>query len=282
MVDPALLAAAAVAGALASGGLGLYLRQSALVFRPARVLRWTPSARGLSFEDVHLTCADGVRIHGWWVPRAGARRAALFLHGTTGNLSTELEKVEFLSSLGLAVLAVDYPGYGRSEGRPSVEGCVRAARAGWAFLGARGHAPEDVIVYGWSLGAAPAAALAAGERLGGLVLHGAFTSLADLIADRYRYVPLRPFIRLRMECLGPVRRCASPLLLLHAAGDRLVPVGHARRLYEAAGGPRRLEIFPGPHDSARWRMQGAVHEAWRELVAGQAEAWPAPAMAAKP
>jgi pimeloyl-ACP methyl ester carboxylesterase len=257
------------------------VRQSALVFRPLRGLRWTPSSRGLAFEDVMLPCSDGVRVHGWWVPRRGARRAALFLHGTTGNLSTELERVEFLSSLGLDVLAVDYPGYGRSEGRPSPTGCVRAARAAWDFLASRGHAADDVIVYGWSLGAAPAAALAATERVGGLVLHGAFTSLADLIADRYRFLPVRPFVRLRMDCLDLVRRCVAPLLVLHAADDRLVPVSHARRLYAAAAGPRRLEIFPGPHDTMSWRVRQRVNEAWTELIAGRTDLWPRPAAPAQ-
>ena len=275
MGEMSVLAAMTAAGVVASGGLGLYVGQSALVFRPARPLRWTPAARGLSFDDVFLACADGVRVHGWWLPGKDAARAVLFLHGTTGNLSTELEKVEFLASLGLAVLAVDYPGYGRSDGRPSAAGCVSAARAGWRFLAGQGYGPGDVIIYGWSLGTAPAAALAGRERPGGLVLHGAFTSLADVIAGRYWFLPpLRPFIRLRMECLDGVRRCASPLLLLHAADDRLVPVVHARRLSEAAAGPRRLEIFPGPHDSALWRVRPGVHEAWRELIDGRIERWP--------
>jgi len=278
MGDAALAAALTAAGVAASGGLALYALQSALVFRPARALRWTPAARGLAFEDVFLAAAGGLRVHAWWLPGGGAGRAALFLHGTTGNLSTELEKVEFLASLGLAVLAVDYPGYGRSEGRPSPAGCVDAAAAAWRFLRARGYGAADVIVYGWSLGAAPAAAVAAAEGPRGLVLHGAFTSLADLVAGRYRFLPLRPFVRLRLECLDLVRRCAAPLLLLHAADDRLVPLAHARRLYAAAAGPRRLEIFPGRHDSALWRERRGVQEAWRELVAGRTDGW-APAAA---
>lgn len=274
-------AAAAAVAAAGAVGLAVYARQGRFVFRPTRAVERSPADLGLPYEDVWLSCADGVRVHAWWVKRHGACRAALFLHGTTGNLSSELRRVAFLAGLGLDVLALDYPGYGRSQGTPSASGCLRAAQAAFEFLRAQGFAPGDVIVYGWSLGSSPAAALAARERVGGLVLHGAFTSLLDLVAERHPRLPLRPFLRafmrVRFECLEHVRRFVGPVLVLHATEDDLIPLAHARRLFAAAPGPRTMVVFPGSHDSPAWLVAEAPGRAWRELAAGRAGSWPSAA-----
>ncbi|NIM70493.1 MAG: alpha/beta fold hydrolase, partial [Xanthomonadales bacterium] len=96
--------------------------------------------------------ADGVRLHGWFVPAPGARSTLLFLHGNAGNISHRLDSIAIFHELGLDTLIIDYRGYGRSEGRPSEAGTYRDAAAAWEHLvRERGVDPRRIVVFGRSL-----------------------------------------------------------------------------------------------------------------------------------
>src|SRR5262245_62200403 len=104
-----------------------------MVFKPSRSLLGDPSVLGLPFEDIFLRLPNDTRVHGWWIPCEGSRKLMLCLIGSIGNISHELNTVAFLRSLGSNVLMIDYPGFGRSEGRPTENGCYLAADAAWHF-----------------------------------------------------------------------------------------------------------------------------------------------------
>ncbi|MEQ8661302.1 MAG: alpha/beta fold hydrolase [Gammaproteobacteria bacterium] len=160
-VAAASVVGAALAWALACAALAAM--QHDLVFRPQRGAGATPAVRGLAFEDLTLTGADGVAIHAWYLPGpAQPGRTVLFLHGNAGNLSHRLHTLAVLHRLGHPVLAIDYRGYGRSHGRPSEDGLHADALAAWHhLLERRGLAAHDIVIYGRSLGGAVAARLAA-------------------------------------------------------------------------------------------------------------------------
>src|SRR5207253_419686 len=116
----------------------------------------------LPVRDVYLTTAAGDRIHAWWLPREGAAGATLFSHGNAGNLSHRGWLVGAWSkALNQSVLVYDYPGFGRSSGRPSEAGCYAAAEAAWDWLVNEQHIPpEKILLLGKSLGGAMAVELA--------------------------------------------------------------------------------------------------------------------------
>src|SRR5919108_1334939 len=115
----------------AAWGIWMFFRQSRIVFKPSRELLGSPSDHGLAFEDVYLPLPNGVRVHGWWIPLDDSGKLVLCFPGSIGNISHELTTASFLRRAGANVLIVDYPGFGRSEGRPSESGCYLAASAAW-------------------------------------------------------------------------------------------------------------------------------------------------------
>jgi hypothetical protein len=228
-------------------------------------------------EDVWLTAADGVRLHAWHaapvVGRGGALeavatdRALLYLHGNAGNISHRYEIVESFSSLPAHVLALDYRGYGRSEGAPSEEGLYADARAAWGYLTeTRGIPANRVVVYGESLGGAVAVDLASKVRPCALVVQSSFTSIADMAAEVMPLVP-RFLLRTKMNSLDKIARVSCPVLVVHSPADEVVPYKLGRRLYDAAPEPKRFhEIKGAPHNLTHDTGGAAYLAALREFI----------------
>jgi uncharacterized protein len=258
-------------GILAVAYLGLclavYFLQAKLVYFPGAPPRMTPAEAGLAYEEVELA-SDGLRLHGWFLPapemgrgmgRGTARGAILVCHGNAGSIESRLETARAFLGLGWAVLLFDYRGYGKSEGAPDEEGTYRDAEAAHEHLARKGFAPERIVVYGESLGAAVAVELARRRRVAAVITESAFTSLADVGAEVYPFLPIRWLARIRYDNHGKVGTLGVPLLLIHSPADELVPVAHSRRLFEAAREPRRLLLTAGGHNDggflrrAEWR-----------------------------
>ncbi len=216
----------------------MYLGQSRLLHLPGlpgRTLVATPESIGLDYEDVTFAAADGVELHGWFVPAKDARATVLFFHGNAGNISHRLDSLRILHGLGLSTFIIDYRGYGRSEGRPSESGLYADARAAWSELvDERGIDPEHIIAFGRSLGGAVAACLAGERTLGGLILESSFTSVPDLGAELYPWLPVRWLARLDYDtraCLAEVR---APVLVVHSPDDDIIPFHHGEALAAVA------------------------------------------------
>ena len=240
-------------GALALGvgvfGFVIWAAQDRLVYFPERELVTTPRVIGFAYEDVWLSTEDGVRVHGWFIPAPSARATLLFLHGNGGNISHRLEKIAIFRRLGLEVLIVDYRGYGQSEGKPSEEGTYRDARAAWRYLTqTRGLAASRIVVYGESLGGAVAAQLSTEQTPRALILESSFTSVPDLGAEVYPWLPVRLLARYAYSVKDSLARVQGPVLIVHSRDDEIVPFHHAERLFAAAREPKRLLAIRGGHN----------------------------------
>lgn len=250
----------------------MWLFQERLLFLPGipgRSLDATPQAVGLPYEEVALPAADGVRLHGWWVPAAGARFTLLHLHGNAGNISHRLELLQIFHALGVNVLLFDYRGYGRSEGAPSEAGLHRDAEAAWTHLTQqRRLAPADIVVHGQSMGGVFAAWLAARRAPAGLILESAFTSAPDIAADVYPWLPGRWLARLRLDTRGALAEVRCPVLVIHSTDDEIIPYAHGERLHAAAREPKRLLAIGGDHNAGFWISREAYAAGVREFLAG--------------
>ena len=208
----------------------------------------TPAALGLDYENVALTASDGVRLHAWYVPNPTATRTVLFLHGNAGNISHRLDKLAVFSDLGVAVMLLDYRGYGRSEGAPDEAGTYRDAEAAYDWLRGRGVPEDGLIVYGESLGGPIATDLGARRPLGGLILESAPSSILGVARHHYPLVPVRLLLSVRYDALARIGGVRARLLILHSPGDDIVPFSMAEELYAAANEPKQLVRLRGGHN----------------------------------
>lgn len=214
-----------------------------------------PASLGLAIQPVALTAADGVRLAAWQIaPRqADAPFWVLHLHGNSSNLSTPgyAESYSFLQAIGVGVLAVEYRGFGKSEGTVSEAGLYADAAAGYRHLReALNVPPERIVVYGFSLGSGVAAQLATAVPVAGLILEGAYTSIRDRAQASHPYAPIPLLIGDRFNTLSRIARVSAPKLFIHGSGDTTIPISDSRALFRLAGEPKTFLEVPGEHATA--------------------------------
>lgn len=239
--------------AIAYAGLALviYLLQPGLIYHPemGRDVSTTPSQAGLIYEDVKLVTTDGVALHGWFVPSSQPRGTVLFLHGNAGNISHRLDSLKMFQHLGYSTLIIDYRGYGNSAGKPSEQGTYLDAEAAWDYLTQTRKIPAgSIVLFGESLGGAIAARLASRHEPAALVISSGFTSVPDLAAKFYPYLPVRWLSRFDYDTRKYLRSVAAPVFIAHSPDDEIIPFRHGRELYEAAKGPKRFLELGGGHN----------------------------------
>jgi fermentation-respiration switch protein FrsA (DUF1100 family) len=198
-------------------------------------------------QDAHFTAADGTRLHGWYVRHREPRAHALLLHGNAGNVTLLADTLRVLNQRhGLAVLALDYRGYGRSEGKPTEAGVLMDARAARDWLAEKeGIGQSDVVLMGFSLGGGVAVNLAAEDGARGLVLANTFTSLPDVAQYHMSWLPMSWLMTMRMNSLDKIGHYHGPLLISHGDADEVIPYEQGLDLYRAANEPKRIVTVRG-------------------------------------
>ena len=244
----------------------LVLQERRLVFFPARALVARPADFGLRAEELSIRTDDGVALHGWWIAGPG-RRVLIWYHGNAGNIADRLHNARwFVDQLGVAVVLVDYRGYGHSEGTPDEAGLYRDGLAIHDAVAARGVPAGDIVLFGRSLGGAVAIEVALRRPAAALVLESAFRSVPAMARVHYWFVP-RAAIRTQMDNESKIGRVTVPILFLHGDRDRVVPLAHSRRLRELAARPARFHVVEGAGHNDTYLVGGAPYaEAWRAFL----------------
>ena len=227
----------------------LYFFQSHYVYYPERTLSADPGTIGLQFKSVYFETADGVKLSGWFIPSDHTSGVVLFCHGNAGNISHRLKSIQVFHRLGLDVFIFDYRGYGRSEGKPTEQGTYQDAEAAWRYLTEERQVnANEVIVFGRSLGGAVASWLAQGHTPGVLILESTFTSLGDVAATLYPYLPAKLLLRFEYHTAEYLSRADCPVLIVHSRDDEIMPFSHGLKLYQVSKGPKEFLEITGTHN----------------------------------
>ena len=228
-------------------------------------------------EDCYFKAADGTGLHGWYATphkkKAGelvpisSDMVLLWFHGNAGNLSHRFDMIGGLMELPVQVFIIDYRGYGKSEGSPSEKGIYLDARAAWDYLTVERRLPADrIIIFGKSLGSAPAVDLASKVEAAGLIVQSGFTSAADMAATILPFLP-SALLRTKMDSAGKIAAVACPKLFIHSPVDEVVPYKLGRRLFEAAPEPKRFyEVARASHNETYIVGGKPYFEALRDFV----------------
>ena len=237
-----------IAVAVGAGFLYITHIERKSVFFPLKGLQAFPSDFNLAFRDVYLTTKDNIKLHSWFIPHEGAAYTLLFCHGNGSNISNRLDKILVLHQAKVNIFIIDYRGYGLSSGRPTEKGVYFDAQAGYDYLINRGDInPEQIILYGESLGSAVIIDLACREKVGGVIVEGAFSSGRDMGKILYPYIPknILPDI---FNSLEKIKRITAPKLFLHSLDDEIVPLELGEKLYQKAPEPKYFIKVSGGHN----------------------------------
>ena len=228
------------------------------LFRTGSYSPGVPEATGVPFERSSFWTADGQELEGWLFHGGDLPVTLLFMHGTNYNASDMWGTEEranlfggFLRGLGCRFFVFDYRGYGASGGTATEQGTYLDAEAALAWLHNRPEVdPARIVLYGFSLGTGVAVELALREPSLGLILRAPFTSVRDLVLERYpklrRPLAFAPGLPLsRYESSAKIPHLRVPLLVMHGEADTDVPYWMGQRLYELAPEPKTFVSFPG-------------------------------------
>jgi len=273
----ALLVAASIGGCVS-----LEIKERELVFRPIREAAGWYSGIPDGVQELYLPVGEGAaapRIHAWWWPDDDPKAPVVYyLHGARWNLTGQMNRIAQLRRFGFSVFAIDYRGFGKSEGDlPSEASVYEDARVGWQWLVAREPEPSRRFIYGHSLGGAVAVELAAqlsaeGAAARGLIVESSFTSLAEMAAEVGKgWLPVNLVLSQKFDSIEKIRKIRMPVLIVHGAGDRFVPARFSEALYAAAPEPKRLLLVQnGSHNNsmlvgdADYRL--AMHEVFGPMA----------------
>jgi fermentation-respiration switch protein FrsA (DUF1100 family) len=255
--------------------LMLAVLQRSLIYFPERQSRIDPLEAGLPLGQVHtvtVATKDSLELHGWHLLPNGHRAAnrvecdrelaegrlvVLYFSGNAANRRYRTEEFTVFTGLGADVFNFDYRGYAENAGSPSEEGLHSDARVIWDYMtGERQVRPQRIVLFGESLGGAVAVHLAgelcqAGTEPAGVILRSTFSSLGDVGAHHYPWLPVRSVLVDRYPAVEQIGHVTCPILQIHGASDSIIPLGLGRRLFASApsqsssGIPKSFVELPG-------------------------------------
>ena len=230
---------------VAAGGYGaLYFLANRSVYFPFKYPQgsWDQQSQ-LGAADVWLDTPDGVRIHGWFVERPGARLVTLYLHGNAGNITHRYQQIHEITAAGSSILMLDYRGYGKSAGRPSERGLYTDAETAYDHLLKTGYRSGQIVLHGESLGTAVAVDLAARRSCAAVILEASFTSARDVAGT---VLPLLgPLLIWNFDSQRKIGGIHAPVLFLHGDRDEIIPLRLGQVLFAAAREPKSFWLIPG-------------------------------------
>lgn len=255
-------------------GVGGYVLLAALITALQRKLifkpdprRITPEAAGLAGVEVwRMPTLDGATLIAWYAKAASGYPTILYFHGNAGYIELRSARIADLNARGFGVLMPSYRSYGGSTGYPCEAALIADAKLAYDRLRDHGVATSDIIAFGESLGTGVATQLAAAKLVAGLVLDSPYTSMADLAAKDYPWLPVPRLLWDQFETIRHIKRVTQPVLVIHGQADQLVPVAMGHAVAAAAVAEATLLTYSGathldhlPHgsfdDVERWILQ---------------------------
>lgn len=251
----------------------LLLFQRNLMYFPDKS-EFTPSACKLDeFKPVPYSTADGLKLTGYVVPpKAPHKLMLVFFHGNASHLCVRAEKILKWRGEGYGIMLATYRGYHTNPGQPTEPGLYHDARAAIKALEAQGYSRANMVFYGESLGTGIAVQMATEGPAASVVLEAPYTSLPDVGSFRYPFVPIFWIMADKYESIKKIKNIKTPLLVLQAGKDFVIPPVFARRLYDTAEPPKKILLNENAGHTTIYSSDDVVHGIFtylRDVEAGK-------------
>lgn len=238
----------AVACYLAAGTY-MYVFQRSFLFLPSGSLA-RPSERGLdSVQLVEVIAKDGVSLSAWQAKAKGEKPTILYFHGNGGNLSSRSKRFDKIVEAGFGLFALSYRGYAGSGGTPSEQALIADGLIVFDKLSTQ---TSQIVIYGESLGAAIAVAVAAEREAAAVILESPFSAAVDIARDRYGWLPVEFLMKDPFRSRDRIGKVRSPLLIVHGDADEIIPIIQGRDLFLHAQEPKKMTVFAGARHGDLW------------------------------
>jgi uncharacterized protein len=224
---------------------GMYVFQRDLMYFPDPE-RTPPDKVGLvNVAERLMTTPDGETIVAWYGKAQPGQPTILYFHGNGGALEIRSERIAKYLNRGRGMFIMAYRGYSGSTGWPSETANVADAKLAYDTLVADGVRPENIIIYGESLGTSVATQIATEKKARGLILDSPFTSMAERAAQLYWWLPVSTLVKDRYMSRNFIRDVHMPVFVLHGEADEVVPVSMGREMFALANEPKEIVTLPG-------------------------------------
>ena len=225
--------------------LAMYTLQDSLLYDP-RTDHITPEQVGLAnVKTLELTAPDGEKLVAWYTAAAPNKPTILFFHGKGGSISGRSQRYAYYTSKGYGALFLSYRGYGASSGQPSRDGIITDAETAYDWLLAQGVTKNHILVVGESMGTGVAAILAARRPVAAISLEAPYSSIEDVAARRYWWLPVRLLIKHNFDPVNEIAKIHVPILMQQGDNDASIPIEFGRKLFAAANEPKEFVVIPG-------------------------------------
>ncbi len=238
----------AVAAGILIVVVGLRALEHKLIFFPPLYPEGFPPLQTYEgeVEDLWLQASDGVKINAFYRSNPASKQVLLWFHGNAENLGYGLGQMRALAKIGVNILALDYRGYGKSEGKPSEAGVYRDANAAYDYLVKQRHFhPDNIIIHGHSLGGAVAVDLAMRRPCGGLIVQSSFTHARAMTREIFALPLIEYVVRSQFDSQEKIHGVHVPILIVHGTRDDVVPFAMGEQLFAAAPEPKRFYPIGG-------------------------------------
>ncbi|OGC76865.1 MAG: hypothetical protein A2Z27_05965 [candidate division Zixibacteria bacterium RBG_16_50_21] len=251
--------------------LAVLFLEPRMIFFPPKDYPLSPQQLSLKYSEANIETADGETLRAWHFPCDTSRHTILFFHGNAENISSRLDFADRLLALGTSVLLLDYRGYGKSTGKPSEKGIYEDALAGYKYLtDSLSIRPDNIILWGSSIGAAAALDLATKVKVRGLILEGGFTSAREMSQEILPYIPLHWFASYKFDNLAKIPDLQVPVLIIHAEEDEIVPWQMGKALYDKANQPKYFYTVEGAGHNDTFERGGEQYfQKVKEFIYGE-------------
>jgi fermentation-respiration switch protein FrsA (DUF1100 family) len=220
----------------------MFLLQRHIIYHPQKGMGKPESYGFIAAKQVEILTKDGERLIGWYAAPTTKSETIVYFHGNAGNLGDRAYKLNAFSEAGYGVFSVSWRGYGNSTGSPTEAGLMEDARAAITWLKLP---PENLILYGESLGSGVALRMATEFDARLVMLEAAYISVQKRGQELYPWLPVKYLLRDNFDSLHFIDKIHAPLVMIHGDKDAIIPVAHGKTLFQKAVQSKKIYIYDG-------------------------------------